>query len=895
MDAKREYYLKTFCEYMKEPRGIERSCPHFSWSLDINEINLKQKAYQVIVGKDEKMQEIVWNSGLVHSEQMTNIYYNGNTFSSGTVYYYQITLYDQNDNKYISDISNFTTGILEKNNWDDKWIGAPTISVHTFRFRHSYTVKKKIKHAAAFIASPCYYVTTLNGIKCTDAVLEGTRTDFDKTILYRTYYLNDLIRLGENIIGIEVGNGWNGLVLGEKRVGIAEHLFAFQMRVEYCDGEVEWVTSNNEDWFFTEKGPIIYNSIYNGEVYDARREIDFWDSPEYGTQDTNTKWHHAFEMEPPAGSIKAQLLEPIRIVQYLSPKEIYSLNDGSYTIDFGQNYAGWMRITIQEKSGQEITLKYAELINEDKSINPHSLNGAKATDVYIARDNRQVTYEPRFTYHGFRYVQVSGLTNAPRREDVQGCVIHSDVERIGDFECDNKLINQLYRNIIWTERSNLYGIPTDCPQRDERLGWLNDMTVRNECALYNYKLVQLYRKWMGDVKDTQGRVTGAISDTAPYFKMGQRPADPVSSSFLLVAWNVYCHYRDIKIIEDNYDALKKWTAYLLRQSDEYIVRFSHMGDWAAPMKGSDANSIGAGAVSTITPTQLMATGYLFYNLIIMSKMAKVIGKKEDEGYYTIEATNAKNAFNEMYFNKHQHYYAENSQASNTLPLYLDMVDEQERGQVLNNLIDDIVNSNDYHTTTGNLCSRYIIEVLFQNKHADLAYRLLTQTSYPSWGYMIENGATTVWERWENIQSSGPGGGMASHNHPMNGAVGVCFHKYLAGIQVDEENPGFKNIIFAPVIPSELGSVSGMIETIVGRVSSSWEKTKDNFSLTVEVPFNCTGEVKIPLINSKILKETLKINGIQYRENNDFCQLRNISKDSMEFIVNSGKYIFEFCI
>ncbi len=388
-----------------------------------------------------------------------------------------------------------------------------------------------------------------------------------------------------------------------------------------------------------------------------------------------------------------------------------------------------------------------------------------------------------------------------------------------------------------------------CPQRDERLGWLNDMTVRNEGALYNYRLPQLYEKWLQDIRDAQGEKTGAITDTAPFVRFGLRPADPVSTSFLLIPWNTYLHYGNKKIIVQNYEAMKLWVNYLKRNSDNYIVRYSQMGDWAAPISGTDLKSIGSGAVSTITPTILMGTGYFYYDCVLMSKMAHILGNKEDEIFYLREAENIKEAFQARFYNKDKKFYANNSQAGNTFPLYLGLVPEQDKSEVLQRIKDDIV-KNKMHLTTGNLCSRYVIEVLFQNGEEDLAYELLTQTEYPSWGYMIENGATTIWERWEKVDAPGPLDRMASHNHPMNGAVGVCFHKYLAGINPNEAETGFGHIVIKPVIPSKLQFVDCELESIRGIIRSGWKKSKNDITFYYEIPFNSTATIYLPIKNRR---------------------------------------------
>ena len=650
-------------------------------------------------------------------------------------------------------------------------------------------------------------------------------------------------------------------------MGWGESIFSFQMLLRYQNGTSEWVCSNLDGWMYSNDGPLLYNSIYNGETYDARKEIPGWDKVGYLENADADSWMPVTEHEPPGGKMRAQFLEPIRVVKTVESVAIHPIGDGSYGIDFGQNFAGWVRLKFSGTTGTKIIMKFAELENADHSINPVSIRKAKATDTYIAKGEGEEVYEPIFTYHGFRYVQVFGLEKPPTKDMFTGCIVRSDVDVIGSFECDNGLLNKLYSNIMWTEGSNLHGLPTDCPQRDERLGWLNDMTVRNECALYNYRLPQLYRKWLGNIRDTQGENTGAVTDTAPFRRYGLRPADPVSVSFLLLPWNTYLHYGDVRILEENYEANKRWVQYLKTNSDNYIVRYTQMGDWAAPIGGTDLSSYGAGAISMITPRILIGTAYFQYHCRILAKIAAVLGKEDDAAFYDKEADCIREALMKKYFNPTTKQFAKNSQASNTLPLYLGMVNEADQEQVLNNIVEDIA-QNDKHLTTGNLCTRYVIEVLFLHGMEDLAYDLLTQTSYPSWGYMIENNATTIWERWEYV-TEGPLCGMASHNHPMNGAVGVCFHKYLAGIQVDESSPAFKNIIIKPIIPSQMSYVAATLNTMRGQIKSSWKKEKGNFTQEVTIPFNCTGQVFVPLLNSDSNQIILTVGGEIVFKNNAF--------------------------
>lgn len=894
--------MKVYCEYLENPVGIDLKHPRFSWEGESGGNGRGQKSYHIYVAKKKKdlkeKANLVWDSGEVLSAQNVNVPYAGDRLETAETYYYQVEAMDEPDGIRHSGEGSFTTGIMEEQPWRASWLGGPWMEEGAFWFRTSISIQKKVEAAFIYVVSPNYYVLTVNGKKCSDAVLQNANTDSAKTVLYATYPVKDLLKQGENAIGIELGNGWKALSMSVAQAGLGEHLFSLQMLLKFDDGSSQWILSESDDWFYTNKGPVKENCIYHGETYDARCELPGWNEIGYDMGSAGVPWYQAVEFEPEPGEVKAQYLEPIKVVAYREPEKIYQLPDGSYTFDMGQNFSGWSRLKIKGPKGLSIKMLHAELMHDDHTVNQLSLRGVRATDTYILKGEGVEIYEPRFTYHGYRYVQVFGLLHKPDADTITGCVVRSDVAQIGTFVCNEPLLNQLQSNINWTEQSNLHSIPTDCPQRDERLGWINDMTVRNECALYNFRLAQLYTKWLRDIRDTQGEKTGAITDTAPFRVFGCRPADPVGAVTFLLPWNMYRHYGDKRIIEECYDANKKLAAYLKRNSTEYIIRWATMGDWASPVGETDKNSIGGGAVSTVTPLRLMATAYFYYDCCLMANMARVLGREEDAAYYLYEAGKIKQAFIREFYNPQEKCFGKNSQGSNTIALYLGLVPEADRDAVLKNLIADI-QSNDMHLTTGNMCSRYIIEVLLQNGYRDIAYELLTQTTYPSWGYMIENGATTLWERWEKVTEECPMSKMASHNHPMYGAVGVCFYKYFAGIDADEKEPGFKNVIVRPVIPTKLQKVEAGVQTLHGKIGNTWEKKKDgSFFMRTEIPFNCTATVRIPLGELELQDPVITVNGRKiyehhkYIEGADYLSLKETEKDAITFLTGSGIYEFE---
>jgi len=826
--------IHLLCEYMLCPTGVDTSAPLLTWYTD-----QPQKAASAarVILQDAGSARTLWDSGFQPDEG--KCIYAGAPLQSGHTYLWQVTLRHEGG-ETTSPQASFTMGLLPETPWLARWVGGIRIDAKCYLYRHEWTAQKPVRSAAAFVASPNYNVVTVNGRKPDDSVLNNTFANYDKSLYYVTYNLTGLVHEGRNAIGVMTGLGWRSLREAEDGIGWGDSLFALQLLVEYTDGTEEWLYSNPDTWRCTADGPVLYNSIYNGEIYDARKEIPGWDLP--GCSEEG--WLDAVEKEPPEGVLRSQLLEPIRVVREQQVKEILPVADGSWTLDFGTIFSGWVRLRMQGKAGQQISIRPAEMVNPDGSVDPTSLRNAHPVDTYIFKGEGVEEWEPRFTYHGFRYAQITGLAGKPEPGMLTGCVVRSGVEQVGSFTTSNPIVQGFFDMVRQTEESNLHGVPTDCPQRDERLGWLNDMTVRNEGALYGFRLYQLYAKWLRDIRDTQGKVTGAITDTAPFLRYGFRPADPVSGSFLMLPWNLYLHYGDDRIIRENYQANGRWVKYLLRNTRQGVVRFSSMGDWAAPVAGTDHTSTGGGALSVITPPLLMSTGFLYHDCILMAKMARALGKADDEAAWLATADQVKADFNRAFFNEEAQYYGANSQAANILPLHFGLVEEKHVPGVLANLCKDI-RKNGVHLTTGNICTRYGVEVLFRYGEENLAWQLLSQTEYPSWGFMLLNGATTVWERWEKLGSNDYMAEMASMCHPMNGSAVVSLYKHLAGIQPDEAQPGWQNVIFRPAIPRNAADAAAEMHTIRGTVASRWTQQCGRVTWEITVPAGCSGTVYLP--------------------------------------------------
>ncbi len=839
--------VEALCEYQRNPLGIDVTAPRFSWILRHTGRGQRQSAYRIRVASTlsrlESGRADLWDSGRIRSAQSVNVPYGGRALRSGTAYHWNVCAWDRGGRRRAQgETASFEMGLLHARNWRTGWFGCSgATSGEGVLFRREFAFPGEVTRARVYISGLGYYELSINGRKVGDHVLDPGWTEYSKTALYVTYDIAPYLMQGTNAVGVMLGSGWHG-----------EPLLLLQMDIALADGS-HVVLQDAEGSWQTTGAPVVRNSIYGGEVYDARLELPGWDMPGFRTDPR--VWANARRVEGPGGKLKAQMLEAIKVVRTVKPVRITRPQPGVHIVDFGQNFSGWCRLSVQGPRGTSVVMRHAEVLSADGTVNQENLRTARATAVYVLKGGGGETYEPRFTYFGFRYVEVTGFPGELTPEDLTGCVVRSSVDTSGEFSCSNALFNRIQSNIVWTEGNNLHSLPTDCPQRDERMGWLNDMTVRAEEAIYNFSMVRLYTKWMRDIRDAQDPVTGAIADTAP-FLWGGRPGDPVDC-YLFVAWFLYLYYGDARILEEYYDSMKRWVDFLGRQADDLIVPYTRYGDWCTPIKDclpadtSDIPEESRGAVVRLgsypraTPGALISTAYYHYNALILSRIAERTGNGRDSRRYAALARRIASALNKRFFDPDTGNYATGSQGSNTLPLFLGIVPRQQRHLVLRNIVQDIVEKHGGHLNAGNQCTKYMFEVLTELGAGDVAYGMMNRTTYPSWGYMIEHGATTIWERWEEL--TGPG--MNSHDHPMLGAVGAWFYKYLAGLQADPRSPGWQSFQVRPHVLSDLGSVTATIRTVRGRISVAWERKPGQLTLDVCVPVNSSARIHIPLLGS----------------------------------------------
>ena len=704
--------------------------------------------------------------------------------------------------------------------------------------RKEFSAPKPIKRAVAYISGLGLHELYINGNKIGDHVLSPALTEYDKKIFYVAHDVTENIRQGKNAVGVILGNGRfyaPRLYTPAPTRTFGYPMLFFQMRLEYKDGSVEEIVSD-ESWKVTDEGPIRGNNEYDGEYYDSNMEMPGWNKPGFN----DSKWVIADVLKPQAGELRAQMMEPIRITQILKPVAVTSPLTNVYIFDMGQNMVGWCRLKVTGRYGDVVSLRHAEILKPDGTLFMDNIRGAKVTDYYILKGKGLEVYEPRFTYHGFRFVEVKGLSLKPSLGMIEGCVVHDDVEKVGEFTCSNPLINRIYSNIVWGVRGNYRSIPTDCPQRDERQGWLGDRSAESKGEMYVFNVAQLYRKWLQDMADAQ-KNSGSIPDVCPSYWPFYSDNVTWPSSAIIIPQAIYEHYADIDLLKQHYPCMKKWILYMAKFMTNGLIARDSYGDWCVPPE--DPKLIHTKDPKRITNRTLLASAYFYYDLTLMKKYATVLGLASDAAEFGKMAESLKNAFNERFYNKEKGYYDNGTQTSCVLPLAFNMVPEGEKDRVFNHLVWKIDNESKGHIGTGLIGCQFINRVLTENGRPDLVYKIITQTDYPSFGYMISKGATTIWELW-NGDTADPG--MNSHNHVMLvGDLVTWFYEYLAGIKTDPENPGFKRIILKPCLIDGLDYVKASYRSVRGLIVSNWEKNKNSFNWQVKIPPNTTALIYFP--------------------------------------------------
>jgi alpha-L-rhamnosidase len=749
------------------------------------------------------------------------------------------------------------------------------------QLRKQFALAKKPRRAVVYYAGLGLSELYLNGKKIGDHVLSPGLTDYDKHVLYETFDVTAQLAQGNNAIGLILGNGRfyspRAAAAGapkSRNFGYPKALV--QLQVEFEDGTRTEIVSN-ETWKLSSAGPIRANNEYDGEEYDARLEHPDWAKSGFD----DSKWEAAQLVAAPKGAVTAQMAEPLRVTETLKPVSVKRLAPGVYIYDLGQNMVGWCRLKVNGPKGTQVRLRHAETLNPDGSLYVENLRAAKAADLYTLKGGSEEVYEPRFTYHGFRYVEVTGYPGEPALASLEGRVVHDDMARAGDFSSSNDLLNKIHRNMFWGIRGNYRSIPTDCPQRDERQGWLGDRSQVSRSESYMFDVAAFYTKWMTDLKDSQ-RPNGSIPDVSPNYWELYNDDLTWPGTLLYVHGMLYEQYADKRVLGNGYDAMKKWIEHERTFVTNGLISKDQYADWCVPPE--DPKLIHSQDPARVTDKTLIATSYWYHLLRTMSRYARILDRPTDAADFDKMAEASKDAFQRKFFHLESSRYDNGTQTSSILPLYFGIVPDDFRPAILQTLVASIEQKSQGHVGTGLVGAQWLMRTLSDNGHADLAYKIATQKTYPGWGYMVDQGATTIWELW-NGNTAAPA--MNSGNHVMQiGDLAVWMYEYLAGMRTDPEGPGFRHSVIHPYAAGDLTFVKAAHQTMYGQLASSWKREKGKFTLDVIVPANTTATVWVPAKAAADVTESGK-----RASDSPGVKLLRTEGSAVLFEVGSGAYSF----
>ncbi len=829
------------CEYLLDPMGIDAASPRLGWKIIADRNNVKQKAYRILAASTfenlAKNFGDLWDSDTVLTDRSSQIVYDGVQLVSRQKVFWKVKVWDQeNTQSEWSNVSSWEMGLLNSSDWKAKWIGKNELEKPIAGqnnpapyFRKEFQIVSKPKNSRVYITGLGYYQLYINGKKIGDHVLSPNQTNYDRRqensfendkianmstrILYQTFNISEYLTEGKNVAAVVLGNGWYFQTERKEYLPMFYDTprFITQIEIDYKDGSKTEIVSD-ESWK-TGIGPIMDNNLYIGEVYDARFELDGWNKLEYN----DSKWDQAKIVRSPEGKLSAQMSPPDRVIESLRPISIENTKENTFRYDFGTMFSGWIKLKLKGERGAKVQLTYFE----------DSGNSYGQTDTYIMKGDEIEEWQPRFTWHSFRYVEISGLSSAISLENIVGKIVHTDVNTFGDFESSNLLFNRIASDYKKTQLDNMHGgVTTDCPHR-ERRGYTGDAQIAAQAAIYSLDMRSFYTKWLNDIADAQNKVTGYVPNTVPYHSGGGGVA--WGSAYIIIPWYMYLYYGDVGVLEDHYEGMRHFIKYLENRIDkDGLIHIDpndywDLGEWVPP----DPTEI---------PRVLVASAYYYYDLVLLSKISSVLGKKDEADRLLEKSELVKLAFNKKFYDSENKTYSIGRQGANIFPLAFGLVPEDKIDGVFKSLAYNIeVNTRGFFDT-GMLATPYLLEVLTKYGRADLAYTVMNRRDYPSFGYNIERGATTLWETWR---------GNDSHSHPMFGSVIEWFYKTLAGINPDEVNPGFKHIIIKPSIIGELDFVNGSYSSEYGKIISNWKLDEELLTLKVKIPPNTTASVFIP--------------------------------------------------
>ncbi|MEO5683075.1 MAG: family 78 glycoside hydrolase catalytic domain [Chitinophagaceae bacterium] len=882
------------CEGLINPLGIDIISPRLSWQLQSPQRNVQQTAYHILVAstkeKLEKNEGDVWNSGKISTDASIHILYRGKVLTSQLKYFWKIKVFAGKNESAWSNPAYWSMGLLRSTDWSAKWIGydkaAAWDSITQWSrlsaryFRKEFELPHTVKRATVYLCGLGMYELYLNGRKVGDRVLSPAPTDYRKSVMYNTYDVTENIKPGSNTICTVLGNGrfftMRQAYKPKKINTFGYPKMRLQLEIEYVNGVKKTIVSD-ENWKLNVDGPIRTNNEYDGEEYDATKEFNGWTDAGYN----DAQWLKPQLVAAPLGKLVAQLNQPMKVMKAIPPVAITKMNNGRYILDMGQNFSGWIKMKVKGTKADKVVLRFAESLQRDSSLYTANLRDARVTDSYTLKGGISESWQPSFVYHGFRYVEIVGYPGEPSLNDFEGAFIYDDIASTGSFQCSDSIINRIVNNAWWGIASNYKGMPVDCPQRNERQPWLGDRATGSYGESFLFNNAALYAKWLNDIEQAQ-TAEGSIPDVAPAFWNYYSDNITWPGTYILVADMLQRQFGDEQSVVKHYASMKKWMAYMKgRYMKDFIVTKDKYGDWCVPPESLEL--IRSKDSLRNTKGDLLATAY-YYRLLQIMKRFAVIGKQtNDTVAFNQLAVNIRKAFNKKFFNPALNRYDNNTVTANLLPLYFGMVEEDRRSLVFDNIYKKI-QENGMHISTGVIGTQWLMRGLTENNRADAAFALASNTTYPSWGYMIGQGATTIWELW-NGNTANPQ--MNSQNHIMLlGDLLIWIFENLGGIKSDDSQLAFKQVIMKPSFAAGPREAAASYQSPYGKINSHWIKQGDTLTWNIDIPANASALITMPSMDASNVKESgqdiLKAAGVQL-----------IKWEKGEAIIKAGSGSYQF--
>ena len=838
-------------EMRENPEGIGATTPRFSWKITSDMQDVTQQAYKIEVAASEKDLKaganLLWNSGRIESNNSILINYSGTPVESGKAYFWRVSVWTNQGKTVQSDIQYWSSALLKDSDWKAKWIGlndSVNLKVEQNRtilparyLRKEFESKSKPKRAMLYVSGVGSSVCYINGKTIGNDVFGPLPTWYDASVSYLTYDVTSIVKKGANAIGVALGNGRYLTMREARMLGFGLPRMIAQLEIEYDNGERVTVVSD-ESWSATNKGPILENNEFDGEVYDARLELGKWTEAAYD----GAAWTKAEIMDAPKGKLVAQLSPSLKVMEEIKPLTVKSVGEGRYIIDMGQNMVGWMHVRLNGKKDKPITMRFAEVLKENGTeLYVANLRSALVRDIYTPSNDGKFEWEPIFVYHGFRFAEISGLDYEPTVADFTGKVIYDEMTTTGTFETSNDILNKIHENSYWGIRGNYRGMPTDCPQRDERLGWLGDRTTGAHGESFLFNNASMYNKWLVDIEESMNE-NASISVVVPRYWTIFNDDVTWPSAYFYIADMLYKQFGDVSSIKARYPSMKRWISHMTETAmQDYILMKDTYGDWCMPPESPEL--IISRDPSRNTDGRVLSTTMFYSILQLMQQFAIINGAPDEAKEYADLAAKIKEAYNKKFFNAETAQYDNNTVTANILSLQLGLVPEGYEKKVFANIVEKTEVDCAGHVSVGVVGIQHLMRGLTEHGGLDLAYKIATNETYPSWGYMIKSGATTIWELW-NGDTADPA--MNSRNHVMLlGDLLIWFYEDLAGIKNDPSSIAFKKIWMEPVFPEKLDHVNASFESPYGKIESRWKRDGNNLEWNITIPANTTATIKLP--------------------------------------------------